>query len=71
MGLGRMGQTGGMAAAVMGAISTVVAAAIAAPVGLLFDGSLLPLTAGILIMAFLGFLVMLHMARVEARLPAV
>ncbi|MEX5565295.1 MFS transporter [Pseudophaeobacter sp. 1A16562] len=71
MGMEPMGHIAGMAASVMGAISTVVAAAIAAPVGLLFDGSLLPLTAGILIMAFLGFLVMLHMARVEARLPAV
>lgn len=71
MGMEPMGHIAGTAASVMGAISTVVAAAIAAPVGLLFDGSLLPLTAGILIMAFLGFLVMLHMARVEARLPAV
>ncbi|MEO3476703.1 MFS transporter [Phaeobacter sp. CAU 1743] len=70
MGMEPMGHIAGTAASVMGAISTVVAAAIAAPVGLLFDGSLLPLTAGILIMAFLGFLVMLHMARVEARLPA-
>jgi DHA1 family bicyclomycin/chloramphenicol resistance-like MFS transporter len=71
MGMEPMGHIAGTAASVMGAISTVVAAAIAAPVGLLFDGSLLPLTAGSLIMAFLGFLVMLHMARVEARLPAV
>lgn len=71
MGMEPMGHIAGMAASVMGAISTVAAASIAAPVGLLFDGSLVPLTAGILIMAFLGFLVMLHMARVEAQLPAV
>ncbi len=70
MAMEPMGHIAGMAASVMGAISTVVAAAIAAPVGLLFDGSLLPLTAGILAMSVLGFLVMLHMARVEARLPA-
>ena len=69
MAMEPMGHIAGMAASVMGAISTVAAAAIAAPVGLLFDGSLLPLTAGILAMSLLGFLVMLHMARVEARLP--
>ncbi|MBE1297189.1 MAG: MFS transporter [Rhodobacteraceae bacterium] len=69
MAMEPMGHIAGMAASVMGAISTVAAAAIAAPVGLLFDGSLLPLTAGILAMSSLGFLLMLHMARVEARSP--
>ncbi|MDE4174996.1 MFS transporter [Phaeobacter sp. PT47_59] len=67
MAMEPMGHIAGMAASVMGAISTVAAAAIAAPVGLLFDGSLVPLTAGIFAMATLGFLVMLHMARVEDR----
>ena len=71
MAMEPMGHIAGMAASVMGAISTVAAAAIAAPVGLLFDGSLYPLTAGVLIMSGVGFLVMVHMARVEARLPTV
>lgn len=62
-----MGHIAGMAASVIGAISTVAAAAIAAPVGLLFDGSTTPLTTGILTLCILGFLTMLHMARVEAR----
>ncbi|WP_027243849.1 multidrug effflux MFS transporter [Leisingera daeponensis] len=65
-----MGHIAGMAASVIGAISTVLAAAIAAPVGLLFDGSLLPLGAGLLTMAALAFVLMLQMARAEARLPA-
>ncbi|UWQ43224.1 multidrug effflux MFS transporter [Leisingera aquaemixtae] len=65
-----MGHIAGMAASVIGAISTVLAAAIAAPVGLLFDGSLLPLGAGLLTMAALAFVLMLQMAKAEARLPA-
>lgn len=69
MAMEPMGHIAGMAASVIGAIATVLAAAIAAPIGLLFDGSLLPLTTGILAMCIVGFLLMLHMARVEARLP--
>jgi DHA1 family bicyclomycin/chloramphenicol resistance-like MFS transporter len=65
-----MGHIAGMAASVIGSIATVLAAAIAAPVGLLFDGSILPLTTGILIMCVLGFGLMLHMGRIENRLPA-
>ncbi|MBK0327050.1 MFS transporter [Rhodobacteraceae bacterium F11138] len=65
-----MGHIAGMAASVVGAISTVLAATIAAPVGLLFNGTLLPLASGITIMATLGFLIMLHMARVEYRQTA-
>ncbi|MGR3759346.1 multidrug effflux MFS transporter [Roseobacteraceae bacterium NS-SX3] len=70
MAMEPMGHIAGMAASVIGAIATVLAVAIAAPVGLLFDGSLLPLTTGILIMSAIGFLLMLHMAKVEMRLPA-
>ena len=62
-----MGHIAGMAASVIGAISTVLAAAIAAPIGLLFNGTLLPITLGILVMSSIGYLIMLHMARVEAR----
>ncbi|MBY6138233.1 multidrug effflux MFS transporter [Leisingera daeponensis] len=70
MAMEPMGHIAGMAASVIGAISTVLAAAIAAPVGLLFDGSLVPLAAGLLIMACIAFLLMLQMAKAEARLPA-
>lgn len=65
-----MGHIAGMAASVIGAISTVLAAAIAAPIGLLFDGSIAPLAFGILIMCTLGFGLMLHMGRIEDRVPA-
>ncbi len=65
-----MGHIAGMAASVIGAVSTVLAAAIAAPIGLLFDGSLAPLTTGILVMSVTGFGLMLHMGRIENRLPA-
>lgn len=62
-----MGHIAGMAASVIGAIATVAAAAIAAPVGLLFDGSLLPLTGGIFVMSIVGFGLMLVMGRIEER----
>ncbi|APG46911.1 multidrug effflux MFS transporter [Phaeobacter porticola] len=70
MAMEPMGHIAGMAASVTGAISTVCAALIAAPVGLLFDGSVVPLTAAILLMSVCGFGLMLHMARVENRLAA-
>ncbi|WP_170395960.1 multidrug effflux MFS transporter [Ruegeria arenilitoris] len=65
-----MGHIAGMAASVIGAFSTVLAAAIAAPIGQMFDGSLYPLTTGILVMSVTGFGLMLHMGRIENRLPA-
>jgi DHA1 family bicyclomycin/chloramphenicol resistance-like MFS transporter len=68
MAMEPMGHIAGMAASVIGAISTVCGAIIAAPIGLLFDGTLLPVTLGILVMSGLGYLIMLHIARVEARL---
>ncbi|MFS4583290.1 multidrug effflux MFS transporter [Phaeobacter sp. C3_T13_0] len=70
MAMEPMGHIAGMAASVIGAISTVCAALIAAPVGLLFDGSIVPLTAAILLMSIGGFGLMLHMARVENRVAA-
>lgn len=63
-----MGHIAGMAASVIGGVSTVVAAITAAPVGLLFDGSLTPLAGGVLVLAVLSFLLMLYMGRVERRL---
>lgn len=64
-----MGHIAGMAASVIGAISTVLAAVIAAPVGLLFDGSLVPLASGVVVMSVLGFSLMLYMGRVEVHQP--
>ena len=70
MAMEPMGHIAGMAASVIGAISTVIGAVLAAPIGLLFDGSLLPLTIGILAMVSTAFLIMLRMGRVEAQVPA-
>ncbi|SMO39936.1 multidrug effflux MFS transporter [Ruegeria faecimaris] len=65
-----MGHIAGMAASVIGAVSTVLAAAVAAPLGQLFDGSILPLAIGVLTMCTMGFGLMLYMGRIEDRLPA-
>lgn len=65
-----MGHIAGMAASIIGGISTVAAAVIAAPVGLLFDGSITPIAGGIFAMAIAGFTLMVLMGRIEARLPA-
>ncbi|WP_146345409.1 multidrug effflux MFS transporter [Falsiphaeobacter marinintestinus] len=69
MAMEPMGHIAGTAASVIGAVATVGAILIAAPVGLLFNGSLLPLGFGILIMSCIGYGLMRHMARVEDRLP--
>ncbi len=63
-----MGHIAGMAASTISGIATVAAAAIAAPIGLTFNGSLFPLTLGIFCLSGLGFLLMLNMGRIERRL---
>ncbi len=63
-----MGHIAGMAASVIGAIATVTAAAIVSPIGLMFDGTLLPLAGAILVMSAIGLALMRQMARVEMRL---
>ena len=65
-----MGHIAGMAASTISGIATVAAAAIAAPIGLTFNGSIFPLTVGIFCLSGLAFLLMLSMGRVEARLAA-
>ena len=60
-----MGHIAGMAASVMGAISTVAAALLASPIGLLFDGTIVPMVGGVLCTAILAFVTMIWMARVE------
>ncbi|QBF31753.1 multidrug MFS transporter [Thalassococcus sp. S3] len=60
-----MGHIAGLAASLMGGVSTVVAAMIAAPIGLVFDGSVLPLALALTVLAALGFLLMRRMAHLE------
>ncbi|WP_242654778.1 multidrug effflux MFS transporter [Shimia aestuarii] len=61
-----LGHMAGTAASIMGAIATVLGAAIAAPIGLAFDGTALPLAVALFVLSTLSFLLMLRMRRVEA-----
>ena len=65
-----MGHIAGMAASVIGAFSTVMAALIAIPAGLMFDATIRPLVGTVFILACLAFALMLRMGRIEARQPA-
>ncbi|WP_319823765.1 multidrug effflux MFS transporter [Thalassovita sp.] len=60
-----MGHIAGMAASVSGAFSTVVAATLAVPVGQSFDGTPLPMALGVGAASLSGFLVLLHLRRIE------
>jgi DHA1 family bicyclomycin/chloramphenicol resistance-like MFS transporter len=53
-----MGHIAGMAASVVGAISTVLAVPIAAPIGLAFDGTPVPLLAGTLVCSTIALYLM-------------
>lgn len=58
LGLEPVGHIAGMAASVIGAVSTVASVAIAVPIGLLFDGTPVPLMASVAVLTALGYLVM-------------
>lgn len=55
----------GTAASVISAVSTMIAAAIAFPVSLLFNGTITPLVGAIAILSSIGLLLMRHLRRVE------
>ncbi len=63
-----MGHIAGLAASVIGAISTVGAVLIAGPLGQLFDGSLRPLAGGVLLLALLSCYLMRRLAVAEAQI---
>ena len=65
-----LGHIAGIGASIMGAVSTVSSAVIAAGTGQMFDGTIVPLVAGVLLNVTLGFLCMLWLARSEARTTA-
>ncbi|WP_020039239.1 multidrug effflux MFS transporter [Salipiger mucosus] len=65
-----MGHIAGLAASVIGALATVMAVLFAVPVGLMFDGTPLPLAIGICVEAGLALLLMRWLARKEAAQPA-
>ncbi|MEP3055357.1 MFS transporter [Ascidiaceihabitans sp.] len=53
-----MGHIAGMAASVVGSVSTVVAAMIASPIGLLFDGTPRPLMGSIIVLGIAAIFIM-------------
>lgn len=67
MAMEPLGHMAGTAASVMGAIATVFGAALAVPIGLAFDGTPVPLAAGLGVEAAIGCGLMLWMKRIEAR----
>ena len=70
LGMEPLGHIAGMAASVMGAISTVGAVILAIPVTLVFDGTPVPVVAGILLLVCCALWVMRRMASREAMQPA-
>ncbi|MFT7058022.1 MAG: DHA1 family bicyclomycin/chloramphenicol resistance-like MFS transporter [Pseudorhodobacter sp.] len=58
-----VGHISGMAASVTGSVATVLAVALAAPIGLAFNGTILPLTGAVALMAIIGFAFMKSMPR--------
>lgn len=58
LALQRMGHIAGMAASIVAAISTLAAVLIAAPIGLLYDGTALPVVAATLVCSGLAVLLM-------------
>ncbi|ABL69875.1 MULTISPECIES: multidrug effflux MFS transporter [Paracoccus] len=60
MALQRMGHVAGMAASVIGALSTLGAVLIAAPVGLLYDGTARPIVLATLVCSALALALMRH-----------
>ena len=65
-----VGHIAGIAASAIAATSTVLAAAMASPIGLMFDGTIQPLVIAVLGMASLGFVLMLYLARFEGQRAA-
>jgi DHA1 family bicyclomycin/chloramphenicol resistance-like MFS transporter len=61
-----VGHIAGIAASAVGGISTVLSAILAAPVGLMFNGTVLPLLVSLLLYSGIAFALMLRMNAVEA-----
>ncbi len=64
-----MGHIAGMAASIIGSMATILAALIASPVGLFFNGTIMPLMVAVLIMATVGFGLMMVMGRDDEPQP--
>jgi DHA1 family bicyclomycin/chloramphenicol resistance-like MFS transporter len=69
MAMEPLGHVAGMAASIIGGVSTVLAMAIAAPLGLAFDGTLRPLALGVFVLSLLAVALMAWLHRIEAAAP--
>ncbi|UYV39231.1 multidrug effflux MFS transporter [Rhodobacteraceae bacterium D3-12] len=67
MAMEPLGHIAGMVASMMAGIATVAAMVFAVPIGLAFDGTVLPLAYGIVTMVILGLGLMVWLARIEKR----
>lgn len=63
-----VGHIAGMAASVIGAISTVASVALAIPVGLMFDGTPLPLMSAVALFTAVGFYLMTRMPAAQPKI---
>ncbi|WP_353472188.1 multidrug effflux MFS transporter [Salipiger sp. H15] len=62
-----VGHIAGIASSLLGALSTVLAVGLAVPVGLMFDGTPLPLACGVFVEVSLAALLMLRLKKLEGR----
>lgn len=62
LAMGPMSHMAGLAASVIGALGTVLAVCIAVPIGLAYDGSILPMALGTWVLSALGLAVALKIA---------
>lgn len=65
-----VGHIAGMAASIIGGMSTVLGALVASPVGLLFNGTIVPLISAILVMAVIALALMVRLGQQERQLAA-
>ena len=65
IGMDPLGHIAGMAASIIGGVSTILAMLLAAPLGLAFDGTVRPLAAGVLVLSVIAVLLMLRLKRIE------
>jgi DHA1 family bicyclomycin/chloramphenicol resistance-like MFS transporter len=63
-----MGHIAGMAASVIGSVATVVGVTLAIPVGLLFDGTPIPLAIAIFLESAIALWLMRMMMQADAQL---
>ncbi|MFP4303921.1 MAG: multidrug effflux MFS transporter [Rhodosalinus sp.] len=70
MAMEPLGHIAGFASSIIGGLSTVLAVMLAIPVGLMFDGTPLPLATGVFVMGVAALVLMLRLRTIEGRAAA-